>query len=405
MTSLGVSAVSVDVTPEAPHVLSGYAGGGRWSTGVAQALEANVLVLEGQDGPLYLVAVDALYGGALRTEISAGLGCPADRVLVLGSHTHFAPGVDPALATLGEVSGAYVRWAAGQVVDAIRRADRADAVRVGYGEETADGLFMNRRLPVLGRRLTRALGGPVRMAPYPQGSVDDIVRAVAIRDGDRIAAVLWGASCHPVCVPDRSMVSSAFPGAVRKMIRDSVGDPALPVLFLQGFSGDVRPASVDRARPRSLRGLLQFVGNHGRRFAPQGDAAYQDWCSALGESALAALAHAGQAVVEVNISQANRCIQPDGWERPVSATRVGLADDIQILAVNAEVMSSRVDSLRHLATHVIPAGCADEVIGYWPTDQMVREGGYEGCLSRRHFPALEWGEGADLLWDQLIDGL
>ena len=396
---------SVDITPHSPHPLSGYSGGTRWSTGVAQRLEANVLVLEASDGPIYLVAVDSLYGGDLGRRISEGLGCPDDRVLVAGSHTHFAPGVDPDLATLGAPSLEYMNWVASQVVEAIWQADHVENGKIGYGEAAATGLFMNRRLPVFGRRLTRAFGGPVRMAPYPKGRVDENVRAVALCESDRLVAVVWGASCHPVCTPDPSRVSSAFPGAVREMIRDSVGDPALPVLFLQGFSGDVRPASVAQTRPRSLWGLVRSMGNHGRTFAPQNRVEYDEWCSGLGKVALTALITARRETQEMNVSYDSVRIQPDGWQRAVCGTRVGISDDVQVVAINAEVMSSRVDSLRHIAQHVIPVGCAGGVIGYWPTDQMVREGGYEARHSRQHFPSLEWEGGADPLWDQLIESL
>ncbi len=90
----------------------------------------------------------------------------------------------------------------------------------------------------------------------------------------------------------------------------------------------------------------------------------------------------------------------------MEGTAVSLSDQVSLVATNAEVPSERVASLRAVAPHVIPAGCADEVIGYWPTDRMHRMGGYEGCRSQRYFPPVDWTtEAPDLLWHRLTDAL
>ena len=64
------------------------------------------------------------------------------------------------------------------------------------------------------------------------------------------------------------------------------------------------------------------------------------------------------------------------------------------------------DLERSFAEATIPAGCCDEVIGYWPTDAMLREGGYEGGDSARFFPLLDWNSvrGPDALWQELLQG-
>ncbi|MET0526012.1 MAG: hypothetical protein ABWZ91_14500, partial [Nocardioides sp.] len=93
------------------------------------------------------------------------------------------------------------------------------------------------------------------------------------------------------------------------------------------------------------------------------------------------------------------------WTRKPQLGLVGIADELALLSVNAEVMSSRVDDIARArpSSVIIPATCADEVIGYWPTSVMLEEGGYEGCTSRPFFPTVDWGrDDPDVLWSDML---
>src|SRR5690606_2065106 len=95
-------------------------------------------------------------------------------------------------------------------------------------------------------------------------------------------------------------------------------------------------------------------------------------------------------------------VQPDGWSRSVRADLLTLNEDISLASFNAEIMSSRVASLARFSAQVMPASCAGSSIGYWPTDRMLPEGGYESCDSRQFFPPLQWDSPSpDSLWDSV----
>ncbi len=406
--SKAATAVTVDITPTSPMELFGYNLRTGRSNGVGERLEANVLVLEEHDGPILVVAVDALYGGQFRRLLAARLDVPDDRVLVLGSHTHFAPGVDSGLPMLGPTSMTFLAWAADRIVSAIQARDDAEPVELRYGQAEIEGLFVNRRRPTFGVGIPVPSRGSVVIAPHPRGHVDELARIVTLSVGDRPVAVLWGVSCHPVCSPDPQQISACFVGAVRDRVRESWSAPDLAVLFVQGFSGDVRPASMSRRAPRGIRSLAHYLLGGARRFVPQSNDDYRAWCSSLSACVLQSLDRAKMKAPQApqfGITR-TRC-QPPGWVRAIEGTRVDLTADISIFAVNAEVVSERVSSIEHIASQVLPAGCADEVIGYWPTNRMLRERGYEGCTSQKFFPALDWShEGSpDARWDDLVEGL
>lgn len=404
-----VLVASVDITPADLTAVrtAGYSDDLPPPRAVDQPLEANVLGLAGGllDEPVYVVSVDALYGGSLGTELARLLGCPRDRVLVVASHTHFAPATDPGLPRLGHTGVDYVRRAAERIADAVRGGAWREGARVRLGtSQVPEHLFVNRRRPILGVGLRVGRLGKVVAAPNPEGPTDRTLRLFEVLDeGGALLAVGWGVSCHPVCSPDRHAISSDFPGLVRNHLRRAGVE--VPVLFFQGCSGDVRPAATSRRPPRSLRGLVLYVLAGSRIFVPQTRPDYESWCSELAAAAVDARESCGDAVA-VRPALRRAAAEPRGrWDRRPEMGVVRLADDVALLTVNAEVVSRRVEDLSVAFGQavVIPATCADEVIGYWPTSDMLREGGYEACGSQAFFPSVDWErDDPDTLWRTLL---
>lgn len=356
------------------------------------------------DGPVYVVSIDSLYGGSLGAELARLLGCPREKVLVVASHTHFAPGSDPGLPRLGRTSDEYVRDAATRIAEAVASAPWHAHTRVRVGSSQVPDLFVNRRRPILGIGLRLPRLGTVVQAPQPAGAVDGTLRLFELLDEEgEVLAIGWGASCHPVCSPDRQAISSDFPGFVRDQLREPGG--ALPVLFFQGCSGDVRPASMSRRPTFTPRGLLRYLLAGLRTFVPQSRIAYESWCSALTAAAVGAQSAVGDAV-EVRPRLRRVTGETAGqWQRQPQFSLVSLADEIALLSINAEVVSSRAVEISRARPSrvIIPATCADEVIGYWPTSAMLKEGGYEGCRSRPFFPPVDWEQDdPDTMWRTML---
>jgi len=403
-----VLVATVDITPTDLESVrtAGYSDQLPSPHGVDQPLEANVLGLSGGslDEPVYVVSIDSLYGGSLGAEIARLLGCPRDNVLVLASHTHFAPASDPGLPRLGRTSGEYVRSAAARIAEAVASAPWHERARARVGTFEVSHLFVNRRRPILGIGLRLGGLGTVVTAPQPTGTVDPTLRLFELLDEDGVVlAIGWGVSCHPVCSPDRQAISSDFPGVVRHQLRQP--SVALPVLFFQGCSGDVRPASMSRRPPFTPRGLLRYLLAGLRTFTPQTRISFESWCSALAAAAVDAKGACGDAV-EVHPRLRRVTGETAGqWQRKPQLGLVSIADEIALLTVNAEVVSSRVADFSRVrpSSVIIPATCADEVIGYWPTSAMLKEGGYEGRRSRPFFPPVDWEQDdPDALWRTML---
>lgn len=399
----------VDITPLDPLPLAGFSSRQQPSKGVAEPLEANILSLAHEGRRLHLVSLDLLYGGPVASRVRATVGtADHDEVFALGSHTHFAPGIDPDLPSLGGCRPDYVDLVARRVSAAIGSQRYEPESFFTTASVISSGLFSNRRRPVLGRGVRVPGVGRILMAPHPRGGVDPAVRVAGLMRQGELVAVLWGVSCHPVCSPDPELISACFPGVVRRAIRDHVGRPDLPVLFLQGFSGDVRPDTTSRRIPATPKAAAAHLLAGGMRFVEQDHGEFSDWCGRLARHVCSALDQARLAEQQTSCIQVTRVERrPAGWDRPARLAEVRLSPGLRLLIVNAEVVHERLSDLAEPPGLTVPVGCADEVIGYWPTDRMMREGGYESDTSRRHFPDLDWAAagGPDRLWRDLLSSL
>ncbi len=311
-------------------------------------------------------------------------------------------------ALLGATDYDYIREVATRIANAIERASWQSQIVAKRSRGVVHELFINRRRPVLGVGLRIPGHGRVINAPHAKGSADGTIDVFILEKNGRAIALMWGAACHPVSSPYSQEMSSCFPGYVRGRLRADIGQE-IPVLFLQGYSGDVRPAFSTRRPPTNTKRLIMHVLAGWRGFCPPSEDAYIAWCERLFQSvrstvriASHTVAHpmeGGCVVVEADVQR--------GWERIPKAIFWRLTAHDALLAVNAEVMNERRSSLsQHFPNHhLMPVSCADEVIGYWPTDNMLEQGGYEGRTSQRYFPNVDWDAegGPDALWKQLLE--
>lgn len=362
--------------------------------GIDSDIEMNVLAIWAADEPLPLlfVTLDLLYPGRrLRAAVeSAAANIPADRIIVAASHTHRAPMTDSTKPALGTPDEEYMLWLTGELTGAVKQVLQAprQSVSISVGDTSA-AHSINRRLRkriVVARRLRF---NDVVNAPNPDGPTDERLTAIIVRDaaGQPIALV-WNYSCHPVGGPVGNAVSSHFPGAVRESVRDALGAPALPVLFFQGFSGDVRPNASTKVH--SVRRRMRRIIS-GRLFEDMTWAAYSDWCRGLSAVLVRALDGAVP-VSESGLTGRRLLIPADRIARGrdlgvVSFGRLTIGDLITIHTASGELVVDYSLRAREAASSrfILCVGCTDDVVGYIPSSRVQAEGGYEGGGFSRAF--------------------
>ncbi|HVB83097.1 MAG TPA: hypothetical protein VNE82_24505 [Candidatus Binataceae bacterium] len=377
-----ISSGSVDITPRRPVPLGGFSKRRAPFTAIATPLEANVLSIKGASSSVTIVSVDLLYPGeTLRAHLVKNLGLAGkdEELFLCASHTHSAPMTAPLMARLGVPDAEYVGYVADRITSLIKSIEYSgESCVCTYHEGSADH-SMNRRLIRL--RLTRSgLGRASGLGPNPQGDRDESVRIVKFsRPGGKPSAMVWNYACHPTEFPGLLQVSAEYPGIVRSRLRAEFG--AIPVLFLQGFSGDVRPPFSGRAP--GIAGFVQriLVGPQFRR--PLGRE-WEQWSNSLAES-VASFARSPRQTLGTGSLKLKRIEVP---EHELAAGGSGDKSLIwhlvecggfRIVGVNAEPV---VDYRRQLeecfsGKPLLTAGCLDQPICYLPTDKMIPERGYE----------------------------
>jgi hypothetical protein len=383
-----------------PSAIAGH-GSKSIALEAADPLEVNALLIVAGELRCLLFSFDLLYiGGALRRELLAGLsrrhGMPECDVFLFASHTHFAPPTDAELPDLGQVDDAYAH----RVLEVAL--DLADELMVGmptqYRMDARCGRLahsVNRRRPRLFPSFTRTWGisfARVTLAPHPRGERNDVATVITLTDKSKAPiAVIWHYACHPVGHTPSQVTSADFPGRARDALRRYYGGGAgLPVLFLQGFCGDVRPniESTENVHWRQM--LFGFARDWiaGTPILRPTADSWRRWVDSLASEILR-IAAAPPQLSDENMGLASTCA-----DVPVCALfsgksridtmlarglRIGRA--IEILAFGAEPSAGwqrRLEKYVGQSAGIrLYAGYSGDVIGYLPLPEQVEEGGYE----------------------------
>jgi hypothetical protein len=347
-----------------------------------------------------LVSFDLLYiSGSLRAELLAVLarrwGFADTDVFLFASHTHFAPPTDSTLPALGLFDEAYAARVRDAVVDLVEELIRKAPLR--FRLETRHGYLahsINRRRPRLAPTFTRTWGlsfARVSLAPYLPGQRNDTATLVTLTELPSLApiAIIWHYACHPVGHTPSQVTSADFPGIARESLRRVYGE-ALPVIFIQGFCGDVRPNIETRSdlslREKLVGGARELIA--GTPIMQVTQAAWHKWVSSLADEVVRIAASPPQLIDEsMNFASASADLPLHklfmGQMRVdtmlVRAFRIGRL--LEIVALGAEPSAGWQQRLQQaldppVGTRLFAGYCGD-VFGYLPLPEQVREGGYE----------------------------
>lgn len=390
-TQLRSVAGQVDITPIEPLPLAGAEGRTKCWRSVSIPLEVNALLLADECASVLMISADLLYFGPDLVDAihrcAEQVGIPISRVILAASHTHFAPATDRTKPCLGEVDADYLAFVQEKILGLV--ASLATAPKTTVTVETArvaTVLSINRRrrwpLPTLTREGFK-WGPNIVMAPVPDAPRDEFVDVLRFRDEhDQIVCVTWKFACHPVCFPGELSVSAEFPGHARTVLRQQI-DREIPVLFLQGFTGDVRPRLLGS---RSLKDRLQAL-RRGPGFGEVNMAQWTQWADQIAQALCQGVATrssraigAAMEVACVEVSMA-KVLDPSAnaqaTERPLRIQRLNFGDELELLFVNAEVCSPYL-AMFEAGERTWCVGYTGHVFGYLPSQRQAGEGGYEG---------------------------
>jgi len=388
---LRAGAARVDITPDGPIWMSGYASRNHPSEGVRQRLFARALAIDpGSGGRVVIISTDLVgLPASIADEVAARVrnrfGIERARLLLNSSHTHTGPVVWPNLAAMWDLPAdeetklrEYAVRLTGDLVTAAGNAlaDLAPAqLSFGFGEV---GFAVNRREP-------SARG--IRIGVNPAGPVDHQVPVIKVAAPDgRVRAVLFAYACHNTTLTgDSYQLSGDYAGVAEAQLESDY--PGATALFLSLCEGDQNPnprSTVELAEQhghalaaevhrvlngdlRPLRGPVRAAWVETRlRFAPQPRSVYE--ADLANPKASPALRNRARKMLASPVT---------GVAYPVQALR--FAHDLTLLALGGEaVVDYDLRAKReYTGEPLVVAAYSNSVMCYIPSERVLAEGGYE----------------------------
>ena len=392
-TAWKAGAAAVDITPEGPVWMAGYASRKKPSEGVSQKLYAKALALDdGAGGRLVIVTLDLIgvprvIREAVERVAKERHGLRPEAILLNASHTHSGPapyarGVsDPAF--LGKAAD-YATMLEARILEVIGEALTKSAPAKLHYTRARAGFAMNRRLRV---------GTEIRNSPNPDGPVDHDVPVLRVTDAaGKLKALLFGYACHNT-VTGFYTINGDYAGFAQAYLEEA--RPGVVALFMMGAGGDQNPY------PRSVS--LDQAAQHGRTLANAVEAALAVTVQRPIQGPLrAALGYADLEYADISradlerraqsrnpsekkqaedlLAQLERGALPRSYPCPVQVVQFGV--DLTLIAIGGETtVEYSLRLKRELAADraaVWVAGYSNDGFGYLGSRRVIVEGGYEG---------------------------
>jgi len=261
-----VGMAKIDVTPDYPVRLPGYAGRKTESAGVLQRLWAKALAIGGDagDGPAVMLTMDNCgvpenVTEAVAAQLKAKAGIPRERVVICSSHTHTAPWLEGFLPL--------------HYVEPIPR-DHQDRIR-RYTQQTTDWLVQVALQAIDSRTLGRLAwtqgrvgfaanrrvlvdGKWARFGVTPDGPIDHSLPMLRVTDANgKLLGVVVNYACHCTTMSGNS-IHGDWAGCAQEYI-EAAHRGAIAMISI-GCGADTNP------EPRSS---TEATEQHGRAFADE----------------------------------------------------------------------------------------------------------------------------------------
>lgn len=237
------AAVKVDITPDKPQWLLGYAA--RQSTGVHDPLFHRIVALDDGQTQFYLVSTDiALFSPAFYEEFCRELkrqtGIERTNIWWTATHTHSAPELGPPGLAKAFLAGRYDHepdWEYARTVERklisgiVEARSKLAPARLSVGTTTSHA-NINRR--------SRDVDGHISLGLNPDGPVDRQVGLIRLdrADGSPITVVANYPMHGTVLGGKNQLISGDAPGIVATYVEEKLG---APMLFINGATGDIAP--------------------------------------------------------------------------------------------------------------------------------------------------------------------
>ena len=388
MSACRFGVASTDITPDPDVDLYGLDGQLRTSKKVLDDLRATALCLDdGRGGTAIVISADIIWLSrevcrAVRRALQERIGLTPANVFLCATHTHGSPQLLKESHNPAQRDAAYESAFTDALVQSAVQAYAAMEPGSLYRAfvRCPVAVYRRKRLPNPASLKKLRWRTMIANRPVPDHPIDDVLTSVRIDDASGCPkAMLLNIACHPTLFRSNA-VSADYPGCLRRILQERYGK-GFETVFLQGFSGNLRPRVLRRAPLRfstpfqalyallfdrlhfekdigayeleALAGRLAYCLDSGQ-YSPLGQ------CSIKAERSVVALPLAG-----------------GGREAHLGVHALQLTKNLVLLGLEGEIFMEYALWLRCVAEGAIPVACCGGMIGYVPDEAGLAAGGYE----------------------------
>jgi neutral ceramidase len=365
----------------------------RTSVGIDDPLLCKAMVLANDETRIALVTLDLIAWTRRRSDepratIAAQAGIPPEHILINCSHTHSGPYTDESIDLGGGLDEAYLARVSKAISDSVcQAAAQMKPVTVGTVKTSFGGVARNRRLlrpdgsAINAWLATAEEGDSLPLA----GPNDEDLMAWVFFDGGLPVATLWNYTVH-VNAHFGTSFSADYPGRVATALQEEFGAGFFS-LFLPGACGDINNTvgfePLHQRLSEAMRGVV--------RGATPGD------CDALGaawrELRLGVRDREPFQAEEVRdkwpdcldvFANEDRLLKADPQAEVTTVVQAFRLGDGAIAATPGETFAQLGLDLKQRSPYAMTAVAelCNDIIGYIPTREAFRQGGYETFRSR-----------------------
>ncbi len=352
-------------------------------------LEVNGVILESNNIRVLIISVDTLFiGHHLRSKLETYFSGRIDPIelFISATHTHSAPMLDFDKPELGVPNIYYFHSVLNQIIELceelLNNENKSEAFFSAVHYDSNIGISRRKKRFIgEGRDHILEMNKTFNLPNYKE-KVSQPTTLIKISNIYGDSAIIWNQACHPVSIPPSFGHSPGYIGVGRELLRKQLGFET-PVIFLQGFSGDIRPNSTRKIKKFS--DLIKRV-LFGKQFAIFDSNQYFTWLSLLQNEILSQIT----LLVNANERESDNLkltrelkqwsdfqIDSELSNRFLSKHTIAF-DSFKIIGFSGEVLS-KISSLlsKDNADIVLPVGCIDATFGYLPDSESIKLGGYE----------------------------
>jgi neutral ceramidase len=240
---LKAGAAKIDITPEKPVNMSGYAARKGLSTGVHDPLSARAVAFEVNGKRLVLISTDIIgfyedVGSVMRQAIQAECNLQPSELFLCGIHTHAAPTPTLSRERAHANNVEYTEGLKPKLIEITRKAlANMEPVKLGVGVGSCPVGGNRREL-----RVNNNGESSIVLGRNPYGTTDKEVLVMKVAKGDGAPlAVMFDYATHGTSLGTANLtISGDVPGLAEQFVEKILGGDVIAPIFV-GASGNIDP--------------------------------------------------------------------------------------------------------------------------------------------------------------------